>query len=97
MQVWNRRLAVVVLVGASFAPTSAMAATAAAVTGTAGRSVHAERRASQEGILPAAFSFFKTLVEKALTSVSPAPVPGGPRTSANPSGDNGAGIDPNGR
>jgi len=85
MQVWNRRLAVVVLVGASFAPASAMAAG------------HTERRASQQGILPATLSFFKTLVDKALTSVSPAPVPGGPRTSANPLGDNGAGIDPNGR
>ncbi len=86
---WNRRLAVIVLVGASLAPTSTLAAAAAS------QPVHAESRVAQ-GILPAALTFFKSLVDRALTS-SPAPVPGGPKTSSNPTGDNGAGIDPNGR
>lgn len=85
---WDRRLAVIVLVGASFAPTATFLAAAAS------QPVHAERRVAQ-GILPAALTFFKSLVDRALTS-SPAPVPGGPKTSSSPAVDNGAGIDPNG-
>jgi hypothetical protein len=86
---WNRRLAVHVLVGASLAPASTLVAAAAS------KPVHAERGGAG-GILPAALTFFRTLVDRALTS-SPAPVPGGPKTSSNPAGDNGAGIDPKGR
>jgi hypothetical protein len=91
---WERRFAVLVLAGAC-----ALAQTSTGPVEAAGRAVHVERQASQQGILPVVFSFFKTLAEKALASVSPAPVPGGPKTSSplgNPSGDNGAGIDPNG-
>jgi hypothetical protein len=86
---WDRRLAVVVLVGISLAPTSTLVAMAA------NQPVHAESRVAK-GILPAALTFFKSLVDRALTS-SPAPAPGGPKTSLTASGDNGAGIDPNGR
>jgi hypothetical protein len=86
---WDRRLAVIILVGASLAPTSTLLAAATR------QPVHAESRVAQ-GILPAALTFFKSLVDRALTS-SPAPVPGGPKTSSTSSGDNGAGIDPNGR
>ena len=98
---WDRCLAVIVLVGASLAPTSTLvaatsAASAASATSAArSKPVHAESRVA-EGILPAALTFFKSLVDRALTSF-PAPVPGGPSTPATLSGDNGAGIDPNGR
>ncbi len=91
---WNRRFAVIVLAGVC-----ALAETSTGAAEAAGKAVRVERPAAQQGILPVVFSFFKTLAEKALASVSPAPVPGGPQTSSplgNPLGDNGAGIDPNG-
>lgn len=99
MKAWDRRLAVWVLVGTVAV---AGASTAAASPGRAGhrqaRTEHLEP--GELGILPATLSFFNRLVEKAIAVVSPTPTPSDPGRPATPqgggTGDNGAGIDPNG-
>ena len=96
MKVWDRRLAVLILAGAV---TVAGSATASAGTRYPGRRL-ARTEVREPGILPATLSFFNRLVEKAIAVVSPTPTPAGPDTPPSTpqggSGDNGAGIDPNG-
>jgi hypothetical protein len=103
MKAWDRRLAVLVLVGTVAVAGSPAVSESEAWAASAGTGRTGRRPAHTEpgglGILPAILSFFNRLVEKAIAVVTTTPAPDGPDTSSTPqggSGDNGAGIDPNG-
>jgi len=105
MKSWSRRIEIFVFAGALVVLPSftAHAASARAIP----RSARIERQEIQPGLLPAALSYVRGLLARALAVVAPGP--GGPvldGTTGNSGNsdvgdtgsrsDNGAGIDPNG-
>jgi len=94
MLAWSRRCTIIVLAGAiALAPLSTHAAFAAPA---AKRSARAERQEVRQGALLATLSRVHELLAQALALVSSDPAPSSSTPPSGPSGDNGAGIDPNG-